>query len=115
MLWHVVLFAPRPGLTAAEEEKLASALERAARDIPAVRRAQVGRRLPDGPRYAAGGPVDFPYAAILEFDDAAALREYLGHPAHADLGRLFNQSLSAAVVCDYEMGPVDGLRGWRSL
>ncbi len=112
MVWHVVLFAPRRGLEPGEQAALASALERAAREIPVVRQARVGRRVPGGPVYAAAGPIDLPYAAILEFDDAIALREYLAHPAHADLGRLFNESVSAAVVCDYEMGPVGTARGW---
>ncbi len=115
MVCHVVLFAPRPGLEPAEQEALALALERAARDIPVVRDATVGRRLPGGPAYAAAAVIDLPYAAILEFDDARALREYLAHPAHADLGRLFNESVAAAVVCDYEMGPAGTARGWLSL
>ncbi len=112
MVWHVVLLAPRSDLTPAEQERLVRAFERAAGGIPAVRRAHAGRLLAGGPSYAAAGPARFPYAAVLEFDDATALREYLAHPAHADLGRQFNDSLAAAVVCDYEMGGVEDIRGW---
>ena len=47
VLTHVVLFKPRPGLAGADADALIAAIERAARDIPAVRRFEVGRRIRD--------------------------------------------------------------------
>lgn len=51
------------------------------------------------------------YVAVLEFDDLAGLQAYLRHPAHEELGARFNQSLSSALIYDFEVGIED----WRSL
>ncbi len=112
MVAHVVLLAPRPDLTAAQRDAVMSALERAAREIPSVRRVSVGRRIRHGAAYEAGAAVDFAFAAIFEFDDLAGLQAYLAHPAHEDLGARFYDSLSAGLACDYEMaGPAEA-RDW---
>jgi hypothetical protein len=46
---------------------------------------------------------DFPYAAILEFDDISGLRAYLEHPAHADVGGAIFQTAEDILVYDFEM------------
>ena len=107
MLTHVVLFRPKPGLTPAEGGALVAALEGASRDIPGVRRFQVGRQTGAAPSYAAGSPPDFPYVALVEVDDRAALDAYLAHPAHQALGVAFNASLGAALVYDFDTEDVD--------
>ncbi len=112
MVAHVVLLAPRPDLTAGQRDAVIAALERAAREIPSVRRVRVGKRILHGASYERRMPVDFPFAAIFEFDDVAGLQAYLAHPAHEDLGARFYDSLSAALACDYEMDGVAGARGW---
>lgn len=112
MVAHIVLLAPRADLTADQRDGIVAALERAARDIPSVRRVRIGRRLRHGAAYEQLATPDFPFAAIFEFDDLAGLREYLAHPAHADLGARFYDSLSAALACDYELDGVAGARGW---
>jgi hypothetical protein len=108
MLTHLVLFRPKPGITAVEAAHLIDALEGAARGIAGVRRFEVGRQTASPPRYAAGPPPDFPYVALVEVDDRAALDAYLAHPAHQALGAAFNASLGAALVYDFDTEDVSG-------
>ena len=109
---HVVLLAPRADLTPDQRENVVAALERAAREIPSVRRVRIGKRIRHEAAYEQLAVPDFSFAAIFEFDDLAGLRAYLAHPAHADLGARFYDSFAAAVACDYEMAGVAGARGW---
>ena len=108
MLTHVVLFRPKPGLAPADANALVAAIERAARDIPAVRRFEVGRRTAAPPAYSAGTPPDFPFVAMVWVEDRAALDAYLAHPAHVALGTAFNTALGAALVFDFDTQTVDG-------
>jgi hypothetical protein len=103
MIAHVVLFKPRPGLDAAGRQRLAAAFEVALRDIPTIRRAQVGRRILHGRPYEQLMTVDYEYAAILEFDTVADLAAYLAHGAHDALGALFFEAFDVALMYDYEM------------
>jgi len=105
VLTHVVLFRPKPGLGAADADALVAAIERAARDIPAVRRFEVGRQTANAPVYVAGAAPDFPYVAMVWVDDRAALDAYLAHPAHQALGAAFNAALGAALVFDFDTEP----------
>jgi hypothetical protein len=102
MLTHVVLFRPRPELDPPALDALIRAIEEAAREIPEVRRFTVGRQVANPPAYLAGGFPPFPYAAIVELDDRAALDAYLAHPAHAALGRAFNATLAATLIYDFD-------------
>lgn len=102
MIVHIVLYRPRPGLEAEAREDFVAALVAARRDIPAIRRFTVGRRFEQGPSYNMAGLPDYPYLALIEFDDAAGLKSYLGHPVHASLGRAFRSTLESALVYDYE-------------
>ena len=54
------------------------------------------------------------YLAVIDFDDLAGLQAYLRHPAHEELGSKFGQLLSAAMVYDFQAGPLDapGARGF---
>jgi hypothetical protein len=103
MLLHVVLFEPRPDLSDAARRALIASIERAATEIPVVRRFDVGRRLSDGPAYQVGAPPPLSYIAIVAVDDRAGLDAYLAHPVHRELGRLFGDSLAQAQVYDFEM------------
>jgi hypothetical protein len=107
VLTHVVLFRPKPGLTAADAAVLVTALEAAARGIAGVRRFQVGRQTASPPRYAAGPPPDFPFVAMVWLDDRTALDAYLAHPAHQALGAAFNAALGAAQIYDFDTEDVD--------
>jgi hypothetical protein len=47
--------------------------------------------------------MNYEFAAVLEFDDVSALKAYLQHPAHEELGERFFASFDAALMYDYEM------------
>ena len=46
---------------------------------------------------------DFPYAAVLEFDDRAGLMAYLEHPAHDELGSRVYSAFAEALMYDFEL------------
>jgi hypothetical protein len=104
MVWHLVLMKPRPALSTAERRDLLDAFDRACREIPTVRDVRVGRRVMHGAGYEAAVPDSADYVVLLAFDDLAGLQAYLRHPAHEPLGARFNQSLSSALVYDFELG-----------
>jgi hypothetical protein len=89
---HIVLFRPRADITAADRHAFVTALERACRDVPMIRRATVGRSV-DGDRGA-----EFPYTAVIEFDSEADLDAYIAHPLHLPLAKLFRQTCEATVI-----------------
>jgi Stress responsive A/B Barrel Domain len=96
MISHIVLFRPRADVTPSDERALVAALENACRHVPTIRRATVGRSLPDD------NGRDFPYTAVLEFDGEADLRAYLTHPLHVPLAALFRQTCAATMVVNAE-------------
>jgi hypothetical protein len=108
MLFHVVLFRPRPNLSAQETSDLIRAVEDAHRAIPSIRRFHVGRRVVHGAGYEALMRESLDYAAVIEFDDLAGLKDYLEHPAHRALGPRFMQSLESSAIFDYEMTDAGG-------
>jgi len=101
---HIVLFRLRADLPASERQSLADAFGAALREIPAVRRACVGRRFTHGRGYEQLMRVHYDYAAVLEFDDATGLLAYLEHPAHHELGERFFSAFEEALMYDYELG-----------
>ena len=103
MTVHVVLFRPREHLSPAERGRLAGVFTDAIRGIPSIRRVQVGTRVTLGRAYEAVMRTHYSHAAILEFDDVAGLREYLEHPAHDMLGRLFFEMFEEALIYDFEV------------
>jgi Stress responsive A/B Barrel Domain len=110
MLFHVVLFRPRPDLASAERADLVEALEGALQRIPSIRRFHIGRRVTHGAGYEALMPVPLDYGAVIEFDDLAGLKAYLEHPAHKALGSRFMQSLESSAIFDYQMQSGEELR-----
>lgn len=98
-----MLFRPRAGLSADDARAFGEAFERALKDIPFVRRANVGKRVMIGREYEQLMAVDYDYAAVIEFDDLAGLKGYLEHPTHDELGRRFFESIEAGLVYDFEM------------
>jgi len=98
---HVVLFRPRPDLTAADRARFNIALTTAIRGIPSIRRARVGRRLRHGAAYEALMTADYEFIGVFEFDDVEGLRAYLAHPEHAELGSLFYTMNADALAYDY--------------
>ncbi len=109
MVWHLVLMKPRTDLSPADRQALVDALNRAVREIPTVRDVRVGRRVTHGAAYEATAPDSADYIASIGFDDLAGLQAYLRHPAHAELGARFHQSLDSALIYDFEVGGIEGL------
>jgi hypothetical protein len=109
MVWHVVLLTPRPDLVEADRHRLVETFKQAMREIPVVREVRVGRRVLHGAAYEQrpSAPADF--LVSIGFEDLAALQTYLQHPAHADLSARFYESLSSALVYDFESAELDAL------
>ncbi|OFW01410.1 MAG: hypothetical protein A3I61_18260 [Acidobacteria bacterium RIFCSPLOWO2_02_FULL_68_18] len=103
MIAHVVLFRPRRALSADRRRALAASFEAALQQIPSIRRARVGRRLVLGRAYEALTRADYPYMAILEFDDRNGLTAYLEHPAHDQLAAQFFGAFEEALILDVEL------------
>jgi hypothetical protein len=112
LIAHVVLFRLRPEVPAPEREALLDAFATALRDIPSIRRAQVGRRVLTGRSYEQLTVMDFPYIAVLEFDDLSGVKAYLDHAAHQDVSARFFAAVAETLIYDFEIeGSVEGLRG----
>jgi len=103
MIVHIVLFRPKSSLSSSEQRALIASIEAAAAGISSIRRFRVGRAIADPPAYQLQGFPDLPYVAILEFEDRAALDDYLEHQTHGELGRRFNEGAEAALIYDYEV------------
>jgi hypothetical protein len=108
MITHVVLFRPRPGLTADERIELVAVLRHAIQSIPSIRGARVGRRVTHGRPYEQAMSVNYEFAALLEFDDLEGLKAYLEHPAHERLATRFFSAVDETLVYDFELAEVDG-------
>ena len=113
MILHVVLFRPRKELSADARRGLAEALRRAIDEISAIKRIRIGRRRTHGRPYEQLMREDYTHAAILEFEDMAALRAYLEHPSHADLGARFFECFEQALMYDFDVR--DGHAGVAAL
>jgi hypothetical protein len=110
MIAHLVLFRPSRTLSADDRDLLIAALERALAGVPGIECARVGRRVNLDRFYDRHSPDDYPFAAVLEFASEDALRRYLDHPAHVELGQRFFASADAALVHDFEWTTADRLR-----
>jgi hypothetical protein len=109
---HVVLFRLRPDVSVADRRALIDTWAAALRDIPSIRRAHVGQRVRIGRSYEDLIKTDFPYAAILEFDDADGVRAYLDHPSHEAISTRFFAAIADTLIYDFEVeGTAEGLRG----
>ena len=112
MIAHVVLFCPKPDLSAGDRRSLVAAFERAVREIPCVRNVRVGRRVTHGAGYEQRMPETADYLIGIDFDDLEALQTYLRHPAHDEIGARFNQSLRSALIYDFEVDNIESLAGF---
>lgn len=102
MIVHLVLFRPKSDLPDADRRGLVDAIARVHREIPSIRKLVVGKRTMRGASYAQAMP-DYPFVAIVEFDDERGLQEYLEHPAHQELGRRFWETSESPLAYDYEL------------
>jgi hypothetical protein len=114
MVWHLVLIKPRADLSPGDRQAFIDLFNRAVREIPTVREVRVGRRLIHGAAYEVAAPDSADYVASIGFDDLAGLQTYLRHPAHEELAARFYQSLSSALIYDFEMdGSIDSATNHR--
>jgi hypothetical protein len=113
MVTHIVLMKPRPDLSAVDRAAFIAAFERTLRDIPEIRNVRIGRRVVHGAGYERTAPDAADFLAAIDFDDLDGLHTYLRHPAHEELGVRFGQSISAALVYDFETGGPEELRSGR--
>lgn len=104
MIAHVVLFSPKPDLVPSDRRALLAALVSAFADIPSIRRFRIGKRITHGlPGYEQLMRDDYEFAAIIEFDDMAALKTYLDHSSHTAIGQHFTASAARSLAYDYEL------------
>jgi hypothetical protein len=108
MIVHVVLFSPKPDLSAADRTAALDALQSVSKNIPAIKRLRIGRRMKHAlPGYEQMMRDDYEYAVFIEFDDVEGLKAYLQHPAHRAAGHHFSASASKALAYDYEVAEAD--------
>lgn len=104
MIAHVVLFSPKPDLSASDRRALLDALVAASTEIPSIKRFRVGKRVKHWmPGYEQLMRDDYEFAVIIEFDDMDGLKAYLGHASHAAIGSHFTASASRSLAYDYEL------------
>jgi hypothetical protein len=108
MVTHLVLMKPRADLSFGERRAIVEAFDRAVREIPTVLAVRIGRRIIHSAGYESSSPDAAGYMIAIDFEDLAGLQTYLRHPAHEELGVRFGQSLSSALVYDFEV--VDSLK-----
>ena len=103
MIAHIVLFKPRAGLTSDQILVFAQQLKKTMAGVETVKRAQVGKRKslrPEDDREF--GDTAYEYSAVIEFADEPGLIEYLNHPLHRELGRLFWENCAKTIVLEVE-------------
>jgi hypothetical protein len=103
MVWHLVLMKPRGDLSAADRQALLDAFDRAIREIPTVREVRIGRRVRHGAAYETAAPDSADFMVSIGFENLSGLQTYLGHPVHEELAARFYQSLSSALIYDFEL------------
>jgi stress responsive alpha/beta barrel protein len=104
MIAHIVLFNPKAGVSEIGFRSFAKTIQAACRQIQAIQRANVGRRIEVDAGYPRSfGEKTYRFVAIFEFEDPAGLREYLKHPLHKHLGKLFWEMCESTVVVEAAM------------
>ena len=98
-----MLFRLRPDVSSEDRRALLDAWATALNDIPVIRRARVGRRVRIGRSYESLTRLDFPYAAVIEFDNVEALRAYLDHPAHEAVATRLFDAIADTLIYDFEI------------
>lgn len=97
MIAHIVLFRPKPNLSIARQRLFAQTIRDVLSAIPTIRRANVGKIVSQSPLI---GYMTYTYAAVLEFDNASGLDQYLSDPSHEKLAQIFWESCESTVILD---------------
>ena len=108
MFLHIVLFRPKPSVTDVDRTAMFEALRVASTEIPSVRQFRIGTRVKHGGAYEKLMSEQYPYAAVIEFEDLEGLKTYLEHPKHEAVGKLFYELLDGGLVYDYELSHPPG-------
>ena len=107
MIAHIVLFNPKTSVTQAQRVAFGQLIANVFGAVPAVSRVRVGKRIDVDPGYSRYlGDSAYEFSAVAEFEDKDSLVEYLNHPLHHELGRMFWETCESTVVI--EVSCVDG-------
>jgi hypothetical protein len=105
---HIVLFEPKPDISADQRAAFLGALREAVSGIAEVESARIGRPVTFGVMPEINGSqTTYTYAAVLEFADQPALQRYLQHPKHDGLRRIFWESCQSTLITDVELSDID--------
>jgi Stress responsive A/B Barrel Domain len=104
MIAHIVLFNPKRGLSADDIRLFACSIQAASANIQSVQRAMIGPSRQVGATYEdILGHKSYRFAAVMEFASIQGLKDYLVHPLHVDLGRMFWDFCESTVISDVEL------------
>ena len=104
MIAHLVFFNAKPEATDNQLRSFAKAISEACRQISTIHRVQIGRGVAVDAGYTRSfGDKTYNFAAIFEFTDASALKQYLNHPLHHELGRMFWEMCESTTVIEVEL------------
>ena len=95
MVDHLVLFAAREDASPEDIEDLVSSLRALRGEIPSVVDLSVGKDF-------SGRAGEYTHGLVVRFEDAAGLKEYLGHPAHLAVVEKLDERTTGRIVADYE-------------
>lgn len=112
MIAHIVLFTPKPEVPADVVRSFAQSVLDVCRSVPSIQKAMIGKAVVIDPGYSRSmGSTTYKYAAVLEFTNQENLIDYLRHPKHVTLGRLFWEVCEVTAVVE-----VDGRDpgGWNA-
>jgi len=104
MIGHLVFFNAKPEATDDQLRSFAKAIAEACQQIPAIHRVQIGRGVTVDAGYPRlFGDKTYTFAAMFEFSDTSALKQYLNHPLHHALGRMFWEICESTTVVEVEL------------
>lgn len=112
MISHIVLFNPKRDLPVDKRRAFALSIQETCRSIEVVQSARIGRAVDVNAGYSRSfGEQTYQFAAVIDFLNRTDLVQYLQHPLHRELGRLFWETCESTVVLEVEMrdGKVDGI------
>jgi hypothetical protein len=103
MIAHIVLFTPKPEVAADVVRSFAQSVLDVCGSVPSIQRAMIGKAVAIDPGYQRSmGLTTYKFAAVLEFADREALLDYLKHPKHGTLGRLFWEICESTAVVEVD-------------
>lgn len=95
MVDHLVFFAVREDALDEEVEDLLSSIRGLRGEVPGVVDLSVGKDF-------SGRSGEYSHALFARFEDAAGLKEYMGHPAHLAVVEKLGATTTGRIVADYE-------------